>query len=163
MYKKLLLFLIISTPVFAVNIPGQYRCKALRLVRTAGSDVYVRSFSTPSLFLNFQPGTLTLSGEHSEFHLSEKFNISKTSGDTLFAEVNLSDRTEKVLMLSRGDTLIIDFAFENEEASFTVNVMMLIEAVKQNQVTTVRKSRTVRDTAQSRATRRDLLGRSRRN
>ena len=66
-------------------------------------------------------------------------------------------------MLSREDTLIIDFAFENEEASFNVNVMMLLEAVKQNQVTTVRKSRTARDTAQSRATRRDLLGRSRRN
>ncbi len=157
-----LFILLLSLPVFALKIPGSYRCTQLRMTRIAGTDVYSKGFATPSLYLNFKPGSITLSGQHADIYLSEKITISNISGDSIFVETTLRDKKEKTVMVSSGDTLSFDFLFENEEASFQVYLLMILEPVKKAPVKN-RSSIARRDSSRTGGSSRDLLGRSKKN
>ena len=132
--NRIFFLLLLCIPAGAIKIPGVYNCKSVRVTRTEGGEVFRKGFSAPSLALDFKPGILKISGTQSDYYLSESFSIRRVSTDTLIAEVIYEDKNEPVTMVFRGDTLTINYTYENEDSdTVLIDVeLLLIPAVDEN-------------------------------
>ena len=158
--KKILILLFFCMPVYSIKIPGTYKCNEVRITRYKGNKIIRKGFKTPALFLKFEPGLLTLTGRHSDYYLSESFIITRASRDTLHAEVKLRDKNEEVIMVSKNDTLLIDFTYYENDNPVRTTAELLIEPIQKKGKT--RKKSAVRPQngqKQPEKLTKDLLGR----
>lgn len=118
MIRKILLLFIISSPVFAVNLPVLFQCNYLRIDQNRNGEVYHQGFAVKSLYLKISRNDILVFGTQYGKSVCRKIGVKRIYMDTLYLDVNEQQAHGELKLNISGDTIkgnfnVLDNSTEN--------------------------------------------------